>query len=108
MASVAASETGSPASACSAIIAASSAADAAVRRSNTRSIAQNTNGTAQIDHDMFGKFVVDTVGPDSANAIAPSAAAGGVTRRRRNRYMPAPASGTGSAIHRLYAGTSGS
>src|SRR5689334_20864008 len=101
IASVVASETGSPASACSATITASTAADASVRRSKRRSSDQNTNGTAQIDHDMFGKFVEETIGPASANAIAPSAAAGGFTCRRRNRYMPSAASGTGSAIQML-------
>src|SRR5262249_4744248 len=101
MASVAASETGSPASACSATTSATSAADAADRRSNTHSSAQNTNGTAQIDHDMFGKFVEETVGPATAKAIAPSAAAVDLTCRRRNRYIPSAASGTGSAIQML-------
>ena len=80
---------------------ASSAAAANVRRSNTRSSDQNTNGTAQIDQDMFGKFVDETVGPARANAIAPSAAAGGFTWRRRNRYIPSAASGTGRAIQTL-------
>ncbi len=50
---------------------------------------------------MFGKFVVDTVGPEIANAMAPNAEAAGVTCRRRNRYIPQPASGTGSATKAL-------
>jgi hypothetical protein len=101
IARVAASDTGSPASACSATVTASSAAAPADRRSNNRSSAQNTYGAVAIDHDMFGKLVDDTIGPDTPNAMAPSAAAGGVTRFRRNRYMPAAVSGTGNATHRL-------
>src|SRR5439155_23176137 len=83
VASVAASETGSPARAWVAIVAASRVTADAVRRSSTRSSAQNTNGTAATDHDMFGKFVVDTIGPETANATAPNAAAGGRTCRAR-------------------------
>src|SRR5437870_4068675 len=101
IASVAARETGSPASAWAAIVAASRVTADAVRRSRTRSSAQNTNGTTATDHDMFGKFVVDTMGPETANAMAPNAAAGGRTRRARNRYIPQAASGIGSAIQRL-------
>ena len=33
----------------------------------------------QIDHDMFGKFVEETIGPDAANANAPSVADAGRT-----------------------------
>jgi hypothetical protein len=85
MAIVAARVTGSPASAWHETISARSAVARAVRRSKRRSRAQKTYGTAAIDHDRFGKLVVETIGPDAANAIAPNAAAGGETWRRRNR-----------------------
>ena len=87
---------------------ASSAAEAIEHRSKSRSSAQNTNGTVAIDHDMFGKLVDETIGPHNPNAMAPSAAAGGVSCFRRNRNIPTAASGTGRATHRLYASTSGS
>ncbi len=108
IASVVANVTGSPASAWVETTTASSALDPGVRRSKRRSMAQNTYGTAATDHDMFGKLVVDTTSPDTANAIAPNADATGAVCRRRNRYIPHAASGTGRATHALYARVSGS
>src|SRR5258708_30148469 len=100
---VAKSDTGSPASAWHPTVAASSVTAPAERRSNTRASAQNTNGTVAIDQDRLGKFVDDTTGPDAASAKAPSAAAGGVTSVRRNKYMPAPRHGTRNATQSAYA-----
>ncbi len=106
IASVVTSDTGSPASACRATVTATSVTATADRRSNRRSRVQNTYGTVAIDHDMLGKFVDETIGPDKPNAMPPSAAATGVTCFLRNRYIPIAASGTGSATHVLKAITS--
>src|SRR5262245_32620179 len=65
----------------------------------------STQGTSATDHARFGRLIIDTTGPDSANTHAPNAAAGDpasdAKRRRRNRYMPAAAIGSGSATQRL-------
>src|SRR6185436_341495 len=98
---VATSETGSPASAWQATTTASSVAAVAVFRSNARSSAQNTYGTVAIDQDRFGKFAVETIGPETAKATPPNADDRGDSWRRRNRYIPSADSGMGSATHRL-------
>jgi prepilin-type N-terminal cleavage/methylation domain-containing protein len=71
-----------------------------------RSAAQSTQGIVAADHDKFGKLPVETTGPDTANAIAPSAAPAGEKRGQSNMYTPSAASGYGSATHRLKPTTS--
>src|SRR5450759_3231990 len=77
--------TGSPASAWKPNTPARAATARVPPTTITRSAAQNTQGIAATDHERFGKFPVETTGPDTANAMVPSAAASGEKRRRRNR-----------------------
>src|SRR5687768_10836278 len=65
------------------------------------STAVNTHGSNATDHARFGVLSIDTTGPDSANAQAPSVAAAGGTRQRRNWNVPSAAIGSGSATQRL-------
>jgi hypothetical protein len=72
----------------------------------TASVDHRTQGIAATDHERFGKFPVDTTGPQSAKAIAPSAEAGAENRRAKKPNAPRAASGNGNATHRLKPSTS--
>src|ERR1700681_3058900 len=84
---VASRVTGSPANAWRAVTRANTAMLGACShfsdtlRVATRSTAQSTQGIAAADHDRLGKLPVETMGPDSEKAIAPSADASAANRR---------------------------
>src|SRR5215471_13432531 len=64
-----------------------------------------THGRSATDHARFGRLSIDTMGPDNANAHAPSAAAEFRAPSSkcclRNTNAPAAAIGSGSATQRL-------
>lgn len=77
-----------------------------MRSMMSESTASRTHGRAAAAHEKLSMLAVDSIGPEAANAIEPSAAAEAPTRRLRNRYIPTAAIGTGSATARLKPTTS--
>src|SRR5262245_28551361 len=65
------------------------------------STAARTHGMSAQLHERFGIEHVESIGPDAAKTMAPSAAAVGVSRRRKNTNIPAAATGIGRATMRL-------
>ena len=61
----------------------------------TLSVPHSAHGSMATDHDRFGALPVETIGPHTANAIAPIVEAAAEKRLEKNSHAPTAASGNG-------------